>query len=380
MTGRERLLAVLRGEIPDRVPVSFFIQEEFLAYYYPNKEKVDRVKDAVECGQYFGLDIMPRSREFEYPHFLKRSYPNWELNQEHKKDNDNFWQITTIKTPKGELKQVKVAPYDKRAGHGLHFSTKEYLIENARDFEIFSEYVPELDAATRGAMREYAVYINKVVGDIGLAAPWGWSGVYNQAAEYRNLEKLLIDVYMDKEFYDAYMEKLTAMMVNYNQAYADTALDCIGLQGNIANSSVIGADYFDEHILPYEQRLVSAIKDTGAYTLYHNCGKAKVLQQSYVKMGIDIWETVAEAPFGDNTLKEAKAAVGDKLILSGNLDQVSFLKTANLKEVENKVIEIVQTGKPGGKYIFAASDFLEKDTPIENIKKAIEVAKREGKY
>ncbi|WP_168203585.1 hypothetical protein [Oceanispirochaeta crateris] len=27
MTGKERLLCVLQGEIPDRVPVSFFVQE-----------------------------------------------------------------------------------------------------------------------------------------------------------------------------------------------------------------------------------------------------------------------------------------------------------------------------------------------------------------
>jgi len=40
----------------------------------------------------------------------------------------------------------------------------------------------------------------------------------------------------------------------------------------------------------------------------------------------------------------------------------------------------MHTGKPGGRYIFAASDYLEKGTPLENVKKVIEVAKREGSY
>jgi len=68
------------------------------------------------------------------------------------------------------------------------------------------------------------------------------------------------------------------------------------------------------------------------------------------------------------------------MTISGNLDQVDFIKTANLEEIEQKVSELIHIGKPGGRYIFAASDFSEKDTPLENVKRIIEVAKREGRY
>ena len=34
MTSRERLLTVLNGGIPDRVPVSPFVQETYLAYFF----------------------------------------------------------------------------------------------------------------------------------------------------------------------------------------------------------------------------------------------------------------------------------------------------------------------------------------------------------
>ena len=44
MTSRERLLCVLNGGIPDKVPVSPFIQEEYLSYYFIN---TDRLFDAV---------------------------------------------------------------------------------------------------------------------------------------------------------------------------------------------------------------------------------------------------------------------------------------------------------------------------------------------
>ena len=68
------------------------------------------------------------------------------------------------------------------------------------------------------------------------------------------------------------------------------------------------------------------------------------------------------------------------MCLLGNLDQVRFLKTASPQEVAGKAREIMKIGKPGGHYIFSTSDFLEKGTPIENVKAMIKAAKEAGQY
>jgi uroporphyrinogen decarboxylase len=380
MTGRERILAVLKGEIPDRVPVGLFVQEEYLAWLFPEKGEVDRVIDAVECARILGFDLLTRDRKFETPHFMKKSFKNWEVDEKTKKDKGMIYRTIEITTPDGMLKQVEAGPYEERTVSGIHFTTVDYLIENARDFEIFTKFVPRIDSETIFEMKERAIFSRKLIGELGISVPWGWGGIFNQAATYRNIQELLIDAYLNQEFYQAYMAKMTELMLENNNALADSDFECIGIQGNIANSGVVGADFFDKYILPYEKKLVKAIQDAGKYTLYHNCGNARVLQESYVKMGLDMWETVAAPPQGDNDLQEAKDLIGGSITLSGNLDQVEFLKKASLKEIEEEVIRIMHIGKPGGRYIFAASDFLEKVTPVENVKKVIEVAKREGHY
>jgi len=38
MTGRERILSVLRGDIPDRVPVGLFVQKEYLSWFFQIKK------------------------------------------------------------------------------------------------------------------------------------------------------------------------------------------------------------------------------------------------------------------------------------------------------------------------------------------------------
>ena len=67
MTSRERLLTTLRGGIADRVPVAPFVQEEYLAYYYPQKAQVDRVVDAVELAHELDFDLMAKHRALELP-------------------------------------------------------------------------------------------------------------------------------------------------------------------------------------------------------------------------------------------------------------------------------------------------------------------------
>jgi uroporphyrinogen-III decarboxylase len=135
-----------------------------------------------------------------------------------------------------------------------------------------------------------------------------------------------------------------------------------------------------EHVYPYEKRLIEAIHSQGAFTVYHNCGFARAFYPCYRELGMTVWETVSEPPQGDNDLAEAKRAMGDRVCLLGNLDQLRFLKVATPAEVAAKARAIVRVGKPGGRYLFAASDFLEKGTPVENVKAMLRAAEEEGAY
>lgn len=93
-----------------------------------------------------------------------------------------------------------------------------------------------------------------------------------------------------------------------------------------------------EYVFPYEQRLIRGIHEAGAFSIYHNCGRARVLSDLR-RNGHD--------PLGNGI----PATRG-----------------------------IVRIGKPGGRYLFAASDFLEKNTPIDNVNAMLTTAADEGSY
>ena len=141
-----------------------------------------------------------------------------------------------------------------------------------------------------------------------------------------------------------------------------------------------GANFFRKFVQPHEQKLLDAIHEAGGFSVYHNCGCAKILYDNYRELGMTVWETVSEPPRGDNKLADAKAALGDRICLLGNLDHVDFLKRATPAEVDAATRAIVRTGKPGGRFIFSTSDYLEQNTPRENVVAMIAAAKDEGRY
>jgi uroporphyrinogen-III decarboxylase len=377
---RERLQLVLSGELPDRVPVSPFVQDEYLSLYYPQKKTVHRVYDAVDLSRELGFELIAKPRDFEHPHFLRKSFPNWELREEREVCDGQILVKRSIETPARTLTQFQVGPDAGAATAGIHLSTSEYFLKDKEDIEAFIAYMPEIDEETIAEMKAVTAQWREALGEDGIAAPWGWCSVFNMVSEYRNIESLVMDTFDMPALYAALLSKLSDQMAVYNAYLAETDVECVGVQGNIANGAMFSSDFFAEHVEPYEKPVIDAIHANGAYTVYHNCGAARQLYPNYKRMGFTVWETVSEAPVGDNTLADAKSFFGESMCLLGNLDQIEFLKTASPEAVEDRTRSVVETGRPGGHYIFSTSDFLEKGTPIDNVKTMISAAKEAGRY
>lgn len=134
MTSRERLLAVLAGELPDRVPVAPFIQQEFMSMYLKRGD-TDRVIDACICADELGFDLITKQNCDSTPYFLLRSFQNWEVDAKTVVKDGNCFKITTVTTPKKVFRQVEGAPNQEGILGGIHFITTEFMINDQSDFE-----------------------------------------------------------------------------------------------------------------------------------------------------------------------------------------------------------------------------------------------------
>ncbi len=57
-----------------------------------------------------------------------------------------------------------------------------------------------------------------------------------------------------------------------------------------------------------------------------------------------------------------------------------MIKNESPDIIRQNVKEVLEAGKPGGRFILQPSDFLEYDTPMENIKAYIEAGIEFGSY
>jgi hypothetical protein len=185
MTPRERLLTVLKGDRPDRVPVAPFVQKEYLSVAYPDKPRLDRVADATALAEELDFDLMAKHKKFETPHFLRKSYPNWELKSQTVRKNGVRLQRFQIETPLRTMRYEESAPDVEGAGAaGIHPSVSKYLLEEEEDIEAFLEFLPELDEASMNEMQETAQLWRRIIGDRGVLAPWSWAPVDRFAYEH----------------------------------------------------------------------------------------------------------------------------------------------------------------------------------------------------
>jgi len=381
LSGRERLIRTFRGERADRIPVSPFIWINNLYEmfdYVPNidnnlnPDDFDIPTKFVEYHDYFNFDVL-FTAGLLWDKYIPDTAENWDVSVIKEGDIDHQKRTTIIKTPEGELKQI--LNFNRSSKHLIVFAPQEYPIKTKKDFEIFAKYAPpakyiDIDIISRA---------RKATGEKGLVNP-AIMGSFNTLNQFRKLEDIMMDPMIDEGFY----REMIDFFVNWNVRHIvddviPAGADSIELGGNLATSGV-GPAFFKNYVLEYENKFADAIRNKGAFVVYHNCGDAQTIMHLYNDLHINVWGYVTGAPFGDVILDDVLKIIRPDMALRGNIDQVEFLRKANPSEIKEKVKCLLDKVKSRGNWILSTSDFFFDGTPYENIKAFSEAGHEFGKY
>lgn len=358
LSGRERLLRSFRQEPVDRTAVSPFIHANFVKAFFRDPG-VDLIQGTIEVYRHFGFDLMHRNINVRYDEAALSS-PAWVVRTREERLDAATLVTTTITTPERVLTQVvrfeELSPY-----HRVK-AVLEWFIKDPDDFAQFLRYQPPLPALDLSGLRR----TREAVGEEGIVAPWV-SGVFNTLSDHRKLDDLLMDAVLRPEFYRAMAEHFLRRQMEHLAQVAGAGVDALSYAGNIAGGSLVGPAFFRQYVLAYEKRLIESIQGAGVSVLYHNCGDARSMIEVYNELGPAAYESMTEPPYGDNDLADAVARFRRDMTLIGNLDQISFLRTASPAEVREAALKkLAIVGERLG-FILGTSDFLEEGTPEENL-------------
>ncbi|MCI0692294.1 uroporphyrinogen decarboxylase family protein [candidate division KSB1 bacterium] len=207
-------------------------------------------------------------------------------------------------------------------------------------------------------------------------SPW------SQFLELLNYEHALMAILDDPGKAKACLERLADGAIDLAQKQAACGVDAVLISSAFAGAGLISRQHYEEFVLPYEQKVIAAIKKAfPALPVYtHTCGSIGDRLDLMMATGANGIDTLDPPPLGTVELEEAKKILSGKTFIKGNIDPVNTLLYGSQGEVKEDVKRRLEIGKPGGGYILSSACSVAPHTPPENIEVLAQLAETFGKY
>ena len=389
-TSRERFLKIFNGEKPDRVPVTLFIHDHghFLSQMYPDLDPWDwaaRQAKVVELQKQLGCDVFVRLANYVgRSGFMSRG----ELDTEQQTDTWHVKIKTTgqtqraiITTPQGVLTQEQTL---QQVGPDTYVTAcTKPAIESPHDLAIAMAFEPPLPEQWAQQIKKRVASIKALVGNDGIVGLWTNGGPFNYTSRLVKLETLYTLFLTDYEFYEQLMTFALRRIRAFYDLVAKAGVDVFLVGGNVPGG-FLGRRAYDRYVLPFEKQCIDLFQQHGVSAMYHNCGHIMNLVESYRAFGACIIEPFSPPPtLGDADLDHAIDLIRGDYAIVGGIDQVNILKNGSLDQVRRTTEQTIKTGKQAkqrGRFIVQSADFLEYDTPIENVEAYIATALEHAVY
>jgi uroporphyrinogen decarboxylase len=185
---------------------------------------------------------------------------------------------------------------------------------------------------------------------------------FRHAAMLRGPENLMRDLFKNRENARRLMELATDSLIVWGLAVVEAGADIVWLPDPVASGDAVSCKAYKDWVLPYTQRVVSAIKKTGIKVLMHICGDTSDRLKTLASTGVDGLSLDAKVDFGF-----ARETLGPDYLLMGNVeptDPLTLGTPESVYEHSKKVIE--QAGKEGH-FFLSSGCIIPGEAPVENM-------------
>ena len=375
MTSRERLLAALRKQQPDRVPMTLRMWK-FLRKHYPDFQ--DPLDKHFRAQEEFGIDLWHDLLSPPLPCFYP-AHTHWrdDVQVEVKqvaRGNRNYWE-RTIHTPGGDLHDVKQALIiTEGSGDG-----PEIMEPLVKDFRRDLPLIRFMQADPVTMNLEAALQKERRLEERGL----GIANMYSplDCRDVMRQPDLLMLYYDDREAFREIVEIGAEAMMRETRYVLEAGFKVI-LAWWFYTSPSAGwsPQIYEEMFLPHLVKHIELVHQYDALYIYYDDGKMGRFIDFYVDSGADCLMTLTPPPMGDAVPERVKGEYGDRVGLIGGIDVVNEVYLSTPTSIRQMVKDRLAVYKPGGGYIMDGSNSLVYETPVENVRALAEAGLEFGVY
>ena len=159
------------------------------------------------------------------------------------------------------------------------------------------------------------------------------------------------------------LDKLTEMTINYLNYQISEGVQIVQLFESIAD--VLSRQMYEDFALPYHQRIFDALNSDAPGILFaKECPYVNLMHQS----GADVLSVGKCVDLG-----KARTETDDSVAFQGNVDN-DILRDGTFSDITEAVHTCIKQGRKTG-HILNLSHGLHRDTPFENVKHFVHIAK-----
>jgi len=347
MTPRERWLAVLNHEVPDRVPID----------YRATPEATAKLMDFLGCSSF---DAVRQRLHIDPvltvgPRYVGPPLP---------KDEDVFG--------------IGYASTNYGTGHYRN-AVRHPLAQYGSVEEIEANYTwPDPD------WYEYSAIPAQVEGKEDWVIRGGGSEPFATYKWLRGVEQGYVDLIESPDMVHYCLDRL------YDHCYETTRRIYEAIPGKVVwtwvaedvgtqEGLLVSLDHIREFFLPRMKRMVDLVHEAGAYSFHHSDGAVRENVPNIIEIGIDVLEPVQWRCKGMDR-RALKHDFGDDLVFHGAMDNQITLVTGSTDDVRREVEENIGILGEGGGYILGACHNIQVVSPPENIVAMYDAAYELGRY
>ena len=361
MTGRERLLATIKHEEPDRVPISPRVQAW-------QKAEFGDASLATQLEKLPDMDLM---------HIVGDGTPNYvnsyadqydlpDVEVEQRRYSEEPYEIVerTFHTPAGKLSDRIVVPPDGREyGVSPNPIRTEHLVKGPEDLAALKCILHPVNGDF-----DFLREPEGMIGDRGVVMVCVRSGLDHNAGYARDMQDLMVDYYENRSFFDELIDLFHRRSLEQIKAALEGGVQFIfGSWYFNSLSAGWSPAIFAEVFVPQIRDHVELTHKYGGLYDYYDDGKLNDTMEMIAGAGVDVLETCTPPPVGDFDLVRAKEVIGERTTIKGYVDLLYVVKHGTPELVEQTVREGMEIAKPGGGFIIGSSDSFREGTPRENI-------------
>ncbi len=371
MTNKQRFMTALRGEVPDRVPVSPLIHNRYAHQVLGRTGWRAMFEVHQMIGSIHHRDNGRVGVNIVMPPGYRHETTEIERGPDGRTTTETLWH-----TPYGTLRSREthaMIPHDPMVS-----KVTEYYIKGEDDWRIYRRVLEDRLAGIREPqwddyLRAAETFGEDAVAAVSLPAP------FVSLMQMRGMQEFLTDIYDCPDLLRSLLDLERQIARKALEAFLASPAE-VGWQDICwATGANLGAAAFARWCLPDVVLAAQMVRSApGKYCGLYALARIRDLMPMFADAGVHFVETF-EPNQGDITLAEAKRLYGKRMCLMGNFD-CTILSFGTVEDARREALRCLREGMQDGGYILVTGDEVPADTRMDNLKAMVEVAEEHGRY